>query len=267
LNIEAVEGGTKILATGSASVSFDDVDSTKDARIDAEMESKAFIAKFMQEGIQRDTTITKVVQESKSTTAEGRRAGWHEVIKRVQTMRSSSQALLRGVVPLSSCCTQRRELQVSVGITPETIRAAGSMAGAISSSLGANPTPGTAGSQSGAAACPPRPEGMHAQHLKDRQIVRVVAREELLEVGDLEREFAISSAELKAKTMLIGKGTNAALLCGDIRDFVCTDQGFVYVGIRIDSEHLKQASALQQMIAEPLRASATPGAKETPPGR
>jgi hypothetical protein len=95
----------------------------------------------------------------------------------------------------------------------------------------------------------------------------VVAREELLEEGDLERELAISSAELKAKTMLIGKGANAALLCGDIRDFVCTDQGFVYIGIRIDSEHLKQASALQQMIAEPLHASATPGAKETPPGR
>lgn len=151
LNVEAVEGGTKILATGSATVSFDDVDSIKDARTEAEMEAKALISKFMQEGIQSDTTITKVVQESKSTTAEGRRADRQELIKRVQAMRSTTQSLLRGVVPLSSCYTKGREVRVSVGIKPETIRAAGAMAGSISSSLANQPTPGTAGGQSGTA--------------------------------------------------------------------------------------------------------------------
>lgn len=161
LNVEAVEGGTKILATGSATVSFDDVDSIKDARIEAEMEAKALISKFMQEGIQSDTTITKVIQESKSTTAEGRRADRQELIKRVQAMRSTTQSLLRGVVPLSSCYTKGREVRVSVGIKPETIRAAGAMAGSISSSLANQPTPGTGGGQSGSAgnaqgATPPR---------------------------------------------------------------------------------------------------------------
>ena len=149
LNVEAVEGGTKILATGSATVSFDDVDSIKDARIEAEMEAKALISKFMQEGIQSDTTVTKVIQESKSTTAEGRRADRQELIKRVQAMRSTSQSLLRGVVPLSSCYTKAREVRVSVGIKPETIRAAGAMAGSLSSSLGSQPTPGTVSGQSG----------------------------------------------------------------------------------------------------------------------
>jgi hypothetical protein len=157
INVEAVEGGTKILATGSATVSFDDVDSIKDARTEAEMEAKALIAKFLSEGIQSDTQINKVVQESKAITAEGRRADRQELIKRVQSLRSSSQALLRGVVPLGSCYTKAREVRVSVGIKPGTIRAAGSMAGSISSSLSANPTPGTGGRSAAGSSSGPIP--------------------------------------------------------------------------------------------------------------
>jgi hypothetical protein len=130
-------------------VSFDDVDSIKDARTEAEMEAKALIAKFLSEGIQSDTQINKVVQESKSTTAEGRKADRQELVKRVQSLRNSSQALLRGVVPLGSCYTKAREVRVSVGIKPETIRAAGSLAGAMSSSLARNPTPSAMGGNSG----------------------------------------------------------------------------------------------------------------------
>jgi hypothetical protein len=97
MNVEAVEGGTKILATGSATVSFDDADSIKDARTEAEIEAKSMISKFLSEDIQSDTQINKVVQESKSTTAEGRKADRQELVKRVQSLRNSSRALLRGV--------------------------------------------------------------------------------------------------------------------------------------------------------------------------
>ena len=149
MNIELMEDGTKILATGSASVSFDDVDSIKDARTEAEMEAKALIAKFLSEGIQSDTQINKVVQESKITTAEGRKADRQELVKRIQSLRNSSQALLRGVVPLGSCYTKAREVRVSIGIKPETVRAAGSLAGSISSSMARNPSPSAIGSNTG----------------------------------------------------------------------------------------------------------------------
>lgn len=144
INVEEVEGGTKILATASASVSFDDIDSIKDAREEAEMEAKAAISKFLTEDIKTDSNITKVVNESKSTNGEQSERTRTELIERVKRLSNSSQALLRGVVPLGDCYTKGREVRVSVGMKPETIRAAEKTAGAISNSIAAQPTP-TAG--------------------------------------------------------------------------------------------------------------------------
>lgn len=143
INIEDVQGGTKILATGSASVSFDDIDSIKDARDEAEMEAKALISKFMTEGIKSDSIINKVVNESKTTSGEQSERIRKELITRVKSLASSSQALLRGVVTLGDCYTKAREVRVSVGMKPETIRAAENLAGSISKSVTSRPTPTT----------------------------------------------------------------------------------------------------------------------------
>lgn len=143
INVEDVAGGTKILATATVTVTFDDVDSVKDSRTEATMEAKSLISKFMSEDIASDEKVTRVVEESKITTDKDKSATRKEMIQRVKSLRNSSRALLRGVVPLGECYTPGRELRVSVGIKPETIASAGRLAGGISDSLGAKPTPGT----------------------------------------------------------------------------------------------------------------------------
>lgn len=141
INVEDVNGGTKILATASAGVSHDDIDSIKDAHEEATMEAKAAISKFMTEGIKSESTINKVVNESKTTSGEQSERIRKELVQRVKTLSSSSQALLRGAIVLGDCYTKGREVRVSVGIKPETIKAAGNLAGSISKSVGNQPTP------------------------------------------------------------------------------------------------------------------------------
>lgn len=141
VNVEDVNGGTKILATASAGVSHDDIDSIKDAHEEATMEAKAAISKFLNEGIKSDSTINKIVNESKTTSGEQSERIRKELIQRVKTLSSSSQALLRGAIVLGDCYTKGREVRVSVGIKPETIKAAGKLAGSISRSATPQPAP------------------------------------------------------------------------------------------------------------------------------
>jgi hypothetical protein len=124
ISIEEVSGGTKILSTATATVSFDDVDSVKDARDEATLEAKAAISKFMNETIKSDEAITKAVSETKSMQGSQKDVSRREVIERVKKLQNSSQALLRGVVVLGDCYSKGREVRVSVGLKPETIDAA-----------------------------------------------------------------------------------------------------------------------------------------------
>jgi hypothetical protein len=142
INIEDVQGGTKIVATAGVSVSFDDVDSVNDARDEATLEAKAMISKFMSEGIKSVEQVKRAVQETKSMQGDAKDALRKEVIERVKILSNSSQALLRGAVPLGSCYTKGREFRMSVGIKPETIKSAGNLAAGIA---GTNPTPSGAG--------------------------------------------------------------------------------------------------------------------------
>lgn len=135
INVEDVAGGTKILATSSVSVTLDDMDSVQDARDEATMEAKSLISKFMSEDINSDEVVNRVVNESKVSTAEGKSATREELVVRIKTLRNSSRALLRGAVTLGDCYTPGREMRVSVGIKPETIRSAQRLSGSISGSL------------------------------------------------------------------------------------------------------------------------------------
>ena len=124
INVEDVQGGTKILATASAIVSFDDVAAIKDARDEALLEAKAQISHFLSEGIKSDAVTTKAVSETKSMQGANKENVRKEVIERVKKLQSSSQALLRGVVPLADCYTKGSEVRVTVGIKPATIKQA-----------------------------------------------------------------------------------------------------------------------------------------------
>jgi len=126
-------------------VTFDDVDSVKDARDEATLEAKSLISEFMSEGIKSDQVINKVVQETKSMQGDSKVAARNEVTERLKRLASFSQALLRGVVPLGECYTKSKEFRASVGIKPETISAAENLAGGVSNSLANQPpAPGAA---------------------------------------------------------------------------------------------------------------------------
>ncbi|MFL6353561.1 MAG: hypothetical protein ACJ74Z_17155 [Bryobacteraceae bacterium] len=132
----------KYVATATATVSLDDVDSVKDAREEATMEAKATLAKFLTEDIQSDTTISKIVNESKTMNSTGKENVRNEAIKRTKLLRNHSQALLRGVITMGDCYTKGTEVRVTVGVKPESINAAEGLAGAINSSL-SNPATGS----------------------------------------------------------------------------------------------------------------------------
>ena len=144
INIEDVQGGTRILSTASVGVSFDDVDAVNDARDEATVSAKAMIAKLFQESVISDEEIRKAIQETKSMQGETKKVSRNEVIDRVKRLTNSSSALLTGVVPLGDCYTAGKEYRVSVGLKPETIAAAGAAANAMGKSIATRPTQRTA---------------------------------------------------------------------------------------------------------------------------
>lgn len=141
IDIQDAQGGIRILATGQVSVGMDDIDSIKDAREEATIEAKAIIAKFLSEEIRSDSQIDKLVNESRQADGKSVQVNRIEMITRVKSLRNSAQALLRGVIPLGSCYTKAREVRVTVGLKPETIRAAERVAGEVSASLSNQQTP------------------------------------------------------------------------------------------------------------------------------
>lgn len=152
INVEAVSNGIKIISTGSAEVLMDDVASMRDGRTEAILQAKADISRFLSEGIQSAESVDRAVQETKSMQGASKDALRKEVVIRLMHLSSSSSALLRGVVSLGECYTPGKEYRVSVGIKPETLRAAGDVADQIvtggpgaSSSATTQPLNGTEG--------------------------------------------------------------------------------------------------------------------------
>jgi hypothetical protein len=127
MSIEDVNGGTKFMSTSFASVDFDDIDSVRDARDEATMLAKAEIVKFINQGMQSDETIDRVVGSSTTTNNAGKTVTKEEMVKRLKSLRNSASGLLRGVVVLGDCYTKGEQVGVTVGIKPETIASAGNL--------------------------------------------------------------------------------------------------------------------------------------------
>ncbi len=149
INVEDVQGGVKIISTASTSVSFDDVSAIKSARDEAMMEAKSYISKFLNEGIKSEETISKAINETVTMKGQSKEAERKEVKEILKKMQNSSQALLRGVVPLGDCYTKARELRVSVGVKPDTINQAGNLATGMGNSSSSQPTPNAQGISNG----------------------------------------------------------------------------------------------------------------------
>jgi hypothetical protein len=152
MSVEESNGGPKIFATSSVAISFDDISSINSAREEATIEAKSKIGSFLNDGIKNDATIDKVIEESANIKSDSqsteRKANTKELKTTLKKLQSSSQALLRGVVPLADCYTKGKELRVTVGIKPETINHAANLATAMGNSLSTQPTPNASNTQS-----------------------------------------------------------------------------------------------------------------------
>jgi hypothetical protein len=135
MTLDLSGGGMKVMATASSTVSFDDIDAIKDAKDEATLLAKSELAKFMNETIKSDESREKAVNEMKSLSGSGKEAIRVEAKKMLQTLQSSSSALLRGAIPLGDCYTKGQLVRVSVGFKAESLAAAGNMAGDISKSV------------------------------------------------------------------------------------------------------------------------------------
>lgn len=121
ISVEPVAGGTRIIATASVGVSFDDVDAVNDARDEATLAAKAMITDFLEQQVSKDEEIKRVVERSKSMQGASKQEARNETVQQLKHLAGSSRKLLRGVVPLGDCYTAAKEFRVSVGIKPETI--------------------------------------------------------------------------------------------------------------------------------------------------
>lgn len=142
IDIEQI-ANNRFLSTASATVTFDDADSVKDAREEATLEAKAAIAKFFDEDIHSDEALAKMVNESKTTTAAGKEAVRRQFTQKVTVLRSSAKALLKGVVVIGDCYTKGTEVRVTVGVKTETIAAAEGLKAQMTSSKGGATGSGT----------------------------------------------------------------------------------------------------------------------------
>lgn len=138
---EMTPQGPKIVVTVEKSVNFDDSDAVELAREKAELEGANKIAEFLQRDLKSEKKLKSAAMETASMSGDTKKATLDKAEQMLKTISQNSGAVLRGVVPLDECYTPGKFIRVTVGIKPETIKAAGIFAGEISKSLNENPTP------------------------------------------------------------------------------------------------------------------------------
>jgi hypothetical protein len=138
---EITPKGIKLVITVQESVPFDDSDVQQHARDVAETKAKSKIADFIQNDITKEKNIQEAAMLTSSVTGENsKKASFDKAQKTAQAYKDNASAILRGVTVLDECYTPGKFLRLTVGIKPETIEAAGVMAGQLSKSLNDNPT-------------------------------------------------------------------------------------------------------------------------------
>jgi len=139
---EPTPKGLKLIITVEESVPFDDSDVIQTARDIAETKAKSKIADFLQNEVTKEKNIQEAAMITSSISGENnKKASYDKAKKLAESYKDNSAAILRGVSVLDECYTPGKILRLTVGIKPETIEAAGIMAGQISKSLNENPTP------------------------------------------------------------------------------------------------------------------------------
>ena len=131
LQVDSSGNPNKIMFTATANVDFDDVSDIKLATDTATIEAKAGIAKFLKEDVNSEQAINNAINKSSTMTGNQKQVVKTETTTALKNLSNNASAVLRGVVVLGGCYTKGKLVRVTVGLKPETIAAAGKLAGAI----------------------------------------------------------------------------------------------------------------------------------------
>lgn len=121
INIILVDGGTKILSTSIATVTSDDTKSYLEALVDAELEAKASISKFLEEDISKSCSSNTETITNFKINGEENSVNYEKAKTQLCKLSSHTQSLIRGAVEIGDCYTPGKLVMVTVGIKPETI--------------------------------------------------------------------------------------------------------------------------------------------------
>ena len=124
INIILVDGGTKILSTSIATVTSDDTKSYLEALVDAELEAKASISKFLEEDISKSCSSNTETITNFKINGEENSVNYEKAKTQLCKLSSHTQSLIRGAVEIGDCYTPGKLVMLTVGIKPETIAAA-----------------------------------------------------------------------------------------------------------------------------------------------
>ena len=129
------DGSFQILARGTGTYDFDDVDDVNDARQEGVKKAKAALAKFMKEKLSTEEAFASASKKVKSITSDGQTQTANvtkESVKiNAQIIRNSADALLKGVITIKEQKIPRKgtsgEIQITVGVSSKTLKAAGKL--------------------------------------------------------------------------------------------------------------------------------------------
>ncbi len=147
------DGSFQILARGTGTYDFDDVDDVNDARKEGTLKAKAALAKFMKEKLATEEGFAEASKKVKSITSDGKTqtasVSKESVKTSAQVIANSADALLKGVITLKEQKIPRKgsssEIQVTVGVSSKTLKAVGKLVKA----LDATPEQGKSGAAAG----------------------------------------------------------------------------------------------------------------------
>lgn len=133
------DGSFQILARGTGTYDFDDVDDINDARREATLKAKAQLAKFMKEKLSTEERFAEASKKVKTITSNGETQSANVTKESVKTnatlIRNSADALLKGVITLKEQKIPRKgssgEIQVTVGVSSKTLQAVGRLVNAL----------------------------------------------------------------------------------------------------------------------------------------
>ncbi len=138
----AGDGSYQLFARGTGVYDFNDPDDVKDAKKEALLRAKANLAKFLKEKISTEEGLDEASKKVKSLTTDGQnesKSVSKESVKvTLESIRNSSEAILTGVITLYEIKQPRGnggEVQVTVGLSSKTLKAAQQIGKGINESL------------------------------------------------------------------------------------------------------------------------------------